>query len=210
MQRHHSFCMLGFHCHIRVFHATYSSLMHAHTHADGCVCMCANTHMHAQKKGGKERRALHLAQSLCWIDPLKFCDDPRALAVTRTSEALTSQHSKRGKIGRECYTMMVSSSMKAWSAPMDACTDQYVSLSRCFFLNQSSRSFQSELFFFYSFKTTLPALLVLLVINHVVTTEQTFLCSECAKWCVLHICIHQKTNHLDGYLSLSIYKMYLF
>lgn len=38
--------------------------------------------------GEEESRALHLAQSLCRIDPLKFCDDPRASAVTRICEAL--------------------------------------------------------------------------------------------------------------------------
>lgn len=68
------------------------------------MCTCSNTHTHIKNKGEKKRRALHLAQSLCWIDPLKFCVDPCAAAVTRTSEALTSQHSKWGKTGSEHYT----------------------------------------------------------------------------------------------------------
>lgn len=76
-------------------------LTHGQTCSQVCMHVCAYTHTF--RIGEKKRRALHLAQSLCWIDPLKFCDDPYALAVTRISEALTSQHSKWGKIGSEHY-----------------------------------------------------------------------------------------------------------
>lgn len=71
---------------------------HAPTQTNEGPCTHARTHMRTHSHTpmrirGEERRALHLAQSLCWIDPLKFCDDPCASAVTRICEALTSQQS---------------------------------------------------------------------------------------------------------------------
>lgn len=92
--------MQGFNLHARICHATNMSCIHMDKQTCTQLSMCT----HTLRIGGEERRALHLAQNQCRIDPLMSCDDPCASAVTRISEALTSQHSKWGKIGSERYT----------------------------------------------------------------------------------------------------------
>lgn len=64
---HNPLCMQGFNLHAWISHATNISCVHMDKHAHSCVCMCAYTHTntHIFRIGGEERRALHLAQSLC-------------------------------------------------------------------------------------------------------------------------------------------------
>lgn len=56
--------MQGFNLHAWISHAN-KHFMHSHGQTCTQVCMHVCAHIHTFRIGGEERRALHLAQSLC-------------------------------------------------------------------------------------------------------------------------------------------------